>query len=92
MKYFEIDKYEKEIDGALETGKMKKVKKVAFEKRELVKAAKFTLAKTRNINIRIAEKDLQKLKTRALEKGIPYQTLASSILRQYSDGKVKETV
>jgi predicted DNA binding CopG/RHH family protein len=87
-----MDKYEKEIENALEAGKMKKVKNVAPEKKELVRAAKFTLAKTRNINIRIAEKDLQKLKARAMEKGIPYQTLASSILHQYSDGRVREMV
>jgi len=39
--------------------------------------------KTRNINIRIREHDLARLKQRAEEEGVPYQTLISSILHKY---------
>ncbi|EKR63237.1 toxin-antitoxin system, antitoxin component, ribbon-helix-helix domain protein [Leptospira weilii str. 2006001853] len=42
------------------------------------------------MNIRIAGKDIQLLKTKALEIGIPYQTLVSSILHQYVTGKLTE--
>jgi predicted DNA binding CopG/RHH family protein len=51
-------------------------------KRELQQAARNTLKKTRNINIRLTERDLHKLKVRAAEEGIPYQTLAASILHK----------
>jgi predicted DNA binding CopG/RHH family protein len=39
--------------------------------------------KTRNINIRISEHDLGRLKQRAEEEGVPYQTLISSVLHKY---------
>lgn len=44
-----------------------------------------TLAKTRNINLRIPERDLLRLKAQAVEKGIPYQTLLASVIHQYSN-------
>ncbi|OGY88035.1 MAG: hypothetical protein A2233_04765 [Candidatus Kerfeldbacteria bacterium RIFOXYA2_FULL_38_24] len=47
--------------------------------------ARATVAKTRNINIRLSERDIQKIKARALDKGIPYQTLVASILHQYNN-------
>jgi len=52
-------------------------------KKELIRSARFTLNKTRNINLRLTEKTLLKLKAKAIEEGIPYQTLASSILHKY---------
>ena len=47
--------------------------------------AKASASKTRNINIRLSERDLQKIKARAAEKGIPYQTLVTSVLHQFSN-------
>jgi predicted DNA binding CopG/RHH family protein len=44
------------------------------------------------ITVRIQEGDIAKLKTRALQKGIPYQTLIASILHQYAEGRLKEEV
>ncbi len=47
--------------------------------------------KTKNINIRISEADLARLKERAEEEGVPYQTLVSSALHRYvSDRLVDE--
>ena len=47
--------------------------------------------KTRNINIRISEHDLETVKRRAEREGLPYQTLISSILHKYvSDQLVDE--
>jgi predicted DNA binding CopG/RHH family protein len=47
--------------------------------------------KDRNINIRINEQDLARLKKRAEEEGIPYQTMISSILHKYvSDRLIDE--
>jgi len=47
-----------------------------------------TANKTRNINIRISEYDIQKVKQRSLEEGIPYQTLISSVIHKYITGKL----
>ena len=39
--------------------------------------------KTRSINIRISEYDLETVKRKAEREGLPYQTLISSILHKY---------
>jgi predicted DNA binding CopG/RHH family protein len=47
--------------------------------------------KTRNINIRISEYDLARIRRRSEEEGIPYQTLISSVLHKFvSDRLVDE--
>ena len=49
------------------------------------------VAKSRNINIRISEHDLEQVKRRAEREGLPYQTLISSVLHKYvSDQLVDE--
>lgn len=82
MKYFELDKEEQELLDSVERGEWKPVKNLAKVKKELMIAARNTLNKTRNINIRLSERDVHKLKARAIKEGIPYQTLASSILHK----------
>ncbi len=52
--------------------------------------AKATFRKDRRINIRISTKDLEALQKRALEEGIPYQTLVSSVLHKYVSGRLGE--
>lgn len=85
MKYFEPTKEEKEIEKAFKEGKLVRVKNFAKEKREAILAAKYTLEKVKNINLRITTKTLYKLKAKAVEEGIPYQTLASSVLHKYAN-------
>ncbi|HUD03210.1 MAG TPA: hypothetical protein VMR51_00195 [Patescibacteria group bacterium] len=86
MNYYELEEEEKQeleaIESALEKGELKNA--LAFDKRkkELQQIARSTMNKTKNINIRLSERDLYKLKTKAIEEGIPYQTLASSILHK----------
>lgn len=45
--------------------------------------------KTTRINIRLAEDTLEGLKAQAAEAGIPYQTLAASVLHLVARGKLK---
>lgn len=85
MKYFELTKEEEEILKDVESGKYVRVKNFEKAKKEAIAAAKNTLNKTRNINIRLSERALQKLKARAAKEGIPYQTLASSILHRFTN-------
>lgn len=84
-KYYELDSEEEEILKAFEEGKLVRVKDFAKEKALLEEAARNTSKKTKNINIRLSEKDVQKLKAKAIEEGIPYQTLAASILHKYTN-------
>lgn len=48
------------------------------------------LKKDKRITIRISNNVLTGLQKRALEEGIPYQTLISSILHKFLSGKLKE--
>lgn len=85
MKYFELDEEEKQLLEEFERGEWKPVKDFAKAKKEAMEVARNTLNKIKNINIRLSEKDLQKLKAKAIEEGLPYQTLASSILHKYTN-------
>jgi predicted DNA binding CopG/RHH family protein len=86
MNYYELDKKEQQeleaIEDALEGGELQTASEFAKRKKEFQQIAKNTLNKTRNINIRLSERDLYRLKAKAMEEGIPYQTLASSILHK----------
>lgn len=93
MKYFKLDKKEKEILADFDSGDFARVKKIKSEKEKYQNYAKLTLNKSKNINIRLSEKDLQKIKSKAVARGLPYQTLLSSLIHQYADEeKNEETV
>lgn len=85
MKYYELDNYEKEVLEAYEKGKFKSIPNLKKEIARYRSYAKASLDKTKNINIRISERDLFRVKALALKKGLPYQTLISSIVHQYSE-------
>lgn len=87
MKYFEPDEEEKEILEAIEKGTLKRVKNSPKYIKYLQEVAKSTLNKSKNMNIRVSLKTLLKLKSKASEEGIPYQTLAGSVLHKYVTGK-----
>ena len=84
MKYYQLTQEEKQIITDFESGKYSSVKTAAKQKRLYQKFAENTLSKTRNINIRLSEKVLAKLKAKAVEAGLPYQTLVSSILHRFA--------
>ena len=44
--------------------------------------------KRKAINIKVLESDLEKLKAKALQEGMPYQTLLNSILHKYVTGQL----
>lgn len=79
-----LNKEEQKIIKDFEAGKLKSVPDLEKEKNRFQHYAKHTLKKSKNINIRLPERDLQHLKAIAAEKGLPYQTLISSLLHQYS--------
>ena len=85
MKYFELDKEEKKLLEEFERGEWVPVKDQAKARKEAMEVARNTLNKTRNINIRLTQRDLFKLKAKAVREGIPYQTLVSSILHRYTN-------
>jgi predicted DNA binding CopG/RHH family protein len=57
---------------------------------QLRSAACSTGQKDQRINIRLSSPDLQALRARALQEGIPYQTLISSVLHKYISGALRK--
>ena len=86
----ELDKEEKALSESIEKGEWKSVAGLEQEIRKSEEYAKATFAKNQRMNIRIAQRDLDALKIKALEEGIPYQTLVSSILHKYLSGRLIE--
>ena len=89
MKYFELDKEEKQILKDYEKGQFKPVPNFKHERKRYQKLAQSMLGKTKNINIRISQNDLLKIKSKAMQKGLPYQTLLTSLIHQYSTDQIK---
>jgi predicted DNA binding CopG/RHH family protein len=56
----------------------------------LSNAATSTLNKDQRMNIRITKNDLEGIKIKAVEEGIPYQTLVASIIHKYVTGRLME--
>jgi predicted DNA binding CopG/RHH family protein len=81
---------EKELEKSIENNEWKSVTNFSEMKSQFKAAAKNTLLKDQRMNIRIAQRDLEGLKTKALEEGMPYQTLVSSVLHKYVTGKLIE--
>ena len=78
-----LDKEEKEILESFEKEEWKPVKNKEKELSRYQKIANYTFKKDRRVNIRMSSKDLDALRKKALEEGIPYQTLISSILHKF---------
>lgn len=80
-----LDAYEQEIHDAFEAGKLKPAATRA-ELTQLRAAARATAVKDRRVNIRLSSADLQDIQAKALEEGVPYQTLIASVLHRYVTG------
>jgi predicted DNA binding CopG/RHH family protein len=86
----EFDPEEKDILGSFEKGEWRSVVQLEAERERIEGYAKATFRKDRNISIRISAKDLEALQKRAVEEGIPYLTLAASILHKFVSGRLEE--
>lgn len=84
----QFDEEEREILEAYESGKLIPVADKEAVIARLHSYAEASLAKDRRVNIRITTADLLSLQSIALEEGIPYQTLMSSILHKYVTGRL----
>ncbi len=86
----DLDQYEREILELYETDKLVPVENQAAEIERLREAARATLRKDRRVNIRMTSRDLEELRKRAVIEGIPYQTLISSVLHKFVNGRLKD--
>lgn len=85
MRKVKLDKSEKELLAAYKAGEFKSVLTPA-RKKSIKHSAEQAFKKDKRINMRISCRDLDAIQRRALEEGIPYQTLVSSVLHKYVSG------
>jgi predicted DNA binding CopG/RHH family protein len=85
----DLDPRELVVLGAYEAGKLKSSASKADLQR-MRNAARATAAKDRRVNIRLSAIDLLGIQARALEEGMPYQTLIASVLHKYVAGNLQE--
>ncbi len=89
-KGLKLDREELQLLEDFERGELESIRNFKQEKRRLEAAARATLRKNKRINIRISDRDLERLQKIALREGIPYQTLISSTLHKFVAGRLKE--
>lgn len=84
----ELDDYERDLEEhfgeAKSLTKKEKVKHVSA----LKQAAGNYITKDKRISIRVYGSDLERIKRIALQEGLPYQTLITSILHKFATGQL----
>ena len=85
-----LDAFEKDILTAYEKGEFKSTSPSKAELAKFKAAATATFLKEKRVNIRLSTPDLMDIQARALEEGMPYQTLIASVLHKFVSGRLVE--
>lgn len=81
-----MDAEEVEIMDSIDRDEWQSVDDLETEKEKVIQAAKNTLRKNQRINLRLSQKDYRQIQIKAIEEGMPYQTLIGSIIHKYLNG------
>ena len=84
-----LEKYEEELLAAFESGELLPVASKE-ELEQIRESARATATKDQRINIRLAAGDLRDIQVKAMQEGMPYQTLIASVLHKYVTGRLTE--
>ena len=85
-----LDKEESDLMKSIEDEEWRPVEDFKRQKNAAVEAARNTLKKDKRINLRLSQKDYHQIQIKAVEEGIPYQTLISSIIHKYLNGSLRQ--
>ena len=85
-----LDREEKDILDEYKKGKIKTRKPSRNEIEKIKSTARNTFKKDRRITIRLYDHDLKGIQKKAMEMGIPYQTLISGMIHRYVEGDLVE--
>jgi predicted DNA binding CopG/RHH family protein len=89
MNKVKLNQEEQALLDAFEAGEFESV--LTEERKSfLAKSAEEAFKKDKRINIRISSRDLAALQRRALEEGLPYQSLVASVLHKYVSGSLQD--
>jgi len=83
-----LDNYEKQLIKDIENNEFVSVPNVKKEIKRYASYARNYLKKEKRITLRVAKRDIEKIQEKAIETGIPYQTLIGSLIKQYANGKI----
>lgn len=81
---------EKGLLDSVEKDEWKRIPDFPREAARYREAARATLRKDKRVNIRMAERDLVRFQKTAAREGLPYQTLLSSVLHKFINGRLIE--
>ncbi|MFH0753914.1 MAG: antitoxin [Candidatus Omnitrophota bacterium] len=87
-----LDKEEQDLLHSIERKEWARVKGFENESKILQQAAVKTLKKDQRISIRLSKYDLDGLKLKAVDEGIPYQTIISSLIHKYITGRINTKI
>ena len=89
-----LDKEEKDLEEALERGEFEKDNNLQATKIMLEEAASqyLELHNSKPVTLRINQLDLIKIKAKAKQKNIPYQTLLGVLLHEFAEGEKKLSI
>ena len=85
-----LTKEEKGILDSVDRGEWKRIPNFKREAERYRAAGRATLRKDKRVNIRMTERDLVHFQKAAVYEGLPYQTLISSVLHKYINGRLVE--
>jgi len=85
------DADEDKLIAEYERGAFRPVKNQVMARKDATEAARRYMRKDARINIRLSTADLDMLKRRAAEEGLPYQSLIASILHKYVSRSAPQT-
>ena len=85
-----LDDFEQEVLLAYKKGELKSISPSKVELTKFKAAASATFLKEKRVNIRLSSPDLMDIQARALEEGMPYQTLIASVLHKFVSGRLVE--
>ncbi len=83
-----LTKEEKGILQSVERGQWHSADPLTKEVQRYQEAARATMRKDKRVNIRMSEKDLAQFQKKAMQEGLPCQTLISSVLHKYISGRL----
>jgi predicted DNA binding CopG/RHH family protein len=90
MTKIKLDNAENELLESYEKEEWRSIDQVEKEKERYQEYARATFRKDTRVNLRISSKDLEAIQKKAIEEGIPYQTLIASVLHKFVSGRLIE--
>ena len=85
-----LTKEEQELLDSVERDEWKRIPNYKKESERYLSSAHETMRKDKRVNIRMTERDFVHFQRHAMHEGLPYQTLISSVLHKYINGRLTE--